>query len=524
MPVKFLGVGEKADGPARLRRGRVRARAARAARCRATEQSREQRVYLDTPVTYLKGVGPARAEALRRLGIVTAGDLLFHIPHRYEDASTIAPIASLEPGMDGTIIGTVISKGVIPTRKGCESSRRCCKDETGMIEVSWPGQPFLDRTINKGDVLLLAGTRALLPRPPAPAARIRQPRRRGRRRDGEGACSRSIRRPKGCRSRSFAAIIDAHLDALLPLAQGVSAADDLLRRAGVPSLRRRAAHGAPPDVDRRGDARAGAARVRGAVLRPAFCSSAPRRWRARSATASASRTSASSRQRCKKRCRSRSPARRCARCARSSPTWRATDACSGCCRATSAAARRSSRCSPRCSRSRTAIRRRSWRRRSCSPSSTRGRSRRLLAPLGIEPDSGHGQPARRARERVPRRDWRAASRCSSSARTRSCRRPPCSPARLRRDRRAAPLRRRAAQGARREGRGARRAADDGDADSALARADAVRRSRSSACSTSGRPAGSRSRPRCAASRRASACCSSSTARSRRGARRTSSIR
>ena len=56
-----------------------------------------QRLYLDTGITYLKGVGPARAEAFRRLGVITAGDLLYHIPHRYEDASTVAPIASLEP-------------------------------------------------------------------------------------------------------------------------------------------------------------------------------------------------------------------------------------------------------------------------------------------------------------------------------------------------------------------------------------------------------------------------------------------
>src|SRR5699024_8351707 len=63
------------------------------------------RLYLDTPVTYLKGVGPRRAEQLARLNISTAGDLLFHVPHRYEDASTVASIASLEPGMDGTVIG-----------------------------------------------------------------------------------------------------------------------------------------------------------------------------------------------------------------------------------------------------------------------------------------------------------------------------------------------------------------------------------------------------------------------------------
>ena len=80
---------------------------------------------------YLKGVGPSRAEGLKRLGVVTAGDLLYHIPHRYEDASTISPIASLEPGMDGTIIGKVISKGIIPTRKGLRIFRRCCRTKAG---------------------------------------------------------------------------------------------------------------------------------------------------------------------------------------------------------------------------------------------------------------------------------------------------------------------------------------------------------------------------------------------------------
>src|SRR5256885_5627997 len=123
----------------------------------AGTEERRGKIYLDMPVNYLKGVGPARAESLRRLGIVTARDLLFHIPHRYEDASTITPIASLETGMDGTIIGKVISKGVIPTRKGLRIFQAVLRDETGMIEASWPGQSFLDRTINKGDSLLVTG-------------------------------------------------------------------------------------------------------------------------------------------------------------------------------------------------------------------------------------------------------------------------------------------------------------------------------------------------------------------------------
>ena len=115
-------------------------------------------ITLLTPAKFLKGVGPVRAELLKKLGVYTAGDLLFHIPHRYEDASTISTISSLEPGMDGTVVGRVISKGIIPTRKGLRIFQAVVKDDSGMIEVSWPGQPFLDRSISKGDMLLLTGT------------------------------------------------------------------------------------------------------------------------------------------------------------------------------------------------------------------------------------------------------------------------------------------------------------------------------------------------------------------------------
>ncbi|MGH7646979.1 MAG: hypothetical protein ACREND_02600, partial [Gemmatimonadaceae bacterium] len=61
---------------------------------------------LDTNVAYLKGVGPRRAESLARLGVRTARDLLYHLPHRYHDASNIARISMLTPGMDATVMGT----------------------------------------------------------------------------------------------------------------------------------------------------------------------------------------------------------------------------------------------------------------------------------------------------------------------------------------------------------------------------------------------------------------------------------
>src|ERR1051326_5268568 len=56
----------------------------------------------DTPVQFLKGVGPRRAEALLRLGVRTVEDLLYHTPHRYLDATSVTPVARARVGGDVT--------------------------------------------------------------------------------------------------------------------------------------------------------------------------------------------------------------------------------------------------------------------------------------------------------------------------------------------------------------------------------------------------------------------------------------
>jgi ATP-dependent DNA helicase RecG len=195
---------------------------------------RQTRLRLDTPVTYLKGVGPARAEALKRLGVLTAGDLLYHIPHRYEDASTIASIASLEPGMQGTVVGRVISKGVLPTRKGLRIFQAVLKDDTGMIEVSWPGQPFLDRTIAKDDVLLVTGSVRFF------HGRQLQPREFVNLGDEDNAIAEGLvlsvyPATEGLSFKVIRGIIDAHLDELLALVTEYLPAH-VLRAATLPSI------------------------------------------------------------------------------------------------------------------------------------------------------------------------------------------------------------------------------------------------------------------------------------------------
>jgi ATP-dependent DNA helicase RecG len=191
-------------------------------------------IGLNTGVVYLKGVGPYRAELLRKLGIVVARDLLYHVPHRYEDASTIAPIASAEPGMNVTVLGTVISKGVIPTRKGLRIFQAVIRDESAMIEVSWPGQPFLDRVIKKDDKLLLTGAvrffhgRQIQPREMVNLGP-----------DAEGMTQGRVLSvypaTEGLSFKVIRSLIESQLDALLPLVTEYLPSKTLAR-AGVPPL------------------------------------------------------------------------------------------------------------------------------------------------------------------------------------------------------------------------------------------------------------------------------------------------
>jgi ATP-dependent DNA helicase RecG len=112
---------------------------------------------LDTPVQFLKGIGERRADALARLGIRTAHDLLWHLPHRYIDASSVTPAIKARVGDEVAVVGKVVAKGVLPTRKGLRIFHAVLRDDSGAIECVWPGQAFLDRTIEVGQTLLVAG-------------------------------------------------------------------------------------------------------------------------------------------------------------------------------------------------------------------------------------------------------------------------------------------------------------------------------------------------------------------------------
>ncbi len=67
---------------------------------------------LDTPLTYVKGVGPARGAMLQSKGLETVEDLLQYFPFRYEDRSNLKTIAQLAPGEMATVVAEVRSAKV----------------------------------------------------------------------------------------------------------------------------------------------------------------------------------------------------------------------------------------------------------------------------------------------------------------------------------------------------------------------------------------------------------------------------
>jgi ATP-dependent DNA helicase RecG len=114
---------------------------------------------LDLPLRYLKGVGPAKAEALAEAGYRTAADLLENLPIRYEDRRHVSTFAAT--GAPGTYTFRAAFRQVrlIRTRKrNFTIVRGLADDGTGSVVVTWFNQPYLARQIEINRPYFLHGT------------------------------------------------------------------------------------------------------------------------------------------------------------------------------------------------------------------------------------------------------------------------------------------------------------------------------------------------------------------------------
>jgi len=95
------------------------------------------------PVQYVKGVGPSLAEALQRLGVATAEDLILHFPRDYQDRTHLTPISQLTDGETATVIARVASADSRKARTGITVTRVVVEDDTGLVSLVFFNQRYL---------------------------------------------------------------------------------------------------------------------------------------------------------------------------------------------------------------------------------------------------------------------------------------------------------------------------------------------------------------------------------------------
>ena len=114
---------------------------------------------LFSPVTDLRGVGPARAAALQRLGIFTLYDLLAYFPRDYEDRTNPVEIAQLQPGVPACFEALVVSQPVLRRiGKGRDVTNLTVADETGKLTLHYFNRPYIKTQLHYGQSYYFYGT------------------------------------------------------------------------------------------------------------------------------------------------------------------------------------------------------------------------------------------------------------------------------------------------------------------------------------------------------------------------------
>jgi len=113
------------------------------------------RKSLQTEAQYLKGVGPRVAGILAKVGLHTVGDVLYHLPRRYEDRRNIPPIHEARPGDWVTIRGQVMGVQANSAKRGIVIVKVPVTDGRSTIVLTWFNQPWQKKKFEtfRGEVM-----------------------------------------------------------------------------------------------------------------------------------------------------------------------------------------------------------------------------------------------------------------------------------------------------------------------------------------------------------------------------------
>ena len=115
-------------------------------------------ISIQTPIDRVPKIHKRIIPALRRLGIKTVRDLLFHFPARYDDFSNCKKISDVALGETATIRGMIERVSAHRTaHKQITLTEARVRDETGALAAVWFNQPFLLRTLCAGTAVSLSG-------------------------------------------------------------------------------------------------------------------------------------------------------------------------------------------------------------------------------------------------------------------------------------------------------------------------------------------------------------------------------
>lgn len=111
---------------------------------------------LESPLTEVKGVGPALAKKLAGLGLHTIGDLIDYLPRKYDDYSRMTPIAQLRPGKVTIEAMITTAKGRY-VRRGMHITEAIASDASASARLIWFNQPYREGSIKKSEVYFISG-------------------------------------------------------------------------------------------------------------------------------------------------------------------------------------------------------------------------------------------------------------------------------------------------------------------------------------------------------------------------------
>lgn len=108
-------------------------------------------------IAELPGVGQFYRQKLKRLGIETVEDLIYHFPFRWDDFSKVEAIRDIKPGEKLSIQGVIWQIKNIRTRFGKFITTAQVADPSGVVDVIWFNQPYLTKTLKAGTPISLSG-------------------------------------------------------------------------------------------------------------------------------------------------------------------------------------------------------------------------------------------------------------------------------------------------------------------------------------------------------------------------------